>query len=187
MTATGFYRLGTWDDEPADRPLARYDVLDHIVSTTSSVVLGMSVGCARCHDHKKDPILAKDYYSLLAFFQDVSDMNARNLRVVADGDAKLARDKAAAEKQAREADLYRQAYAIEQRFLAAARARGSTPASWPAAIWPTCRTSSTATRGRPCPTSRTSSTRTPARWPRTSCRSPRPPGTRRSGWCSTAS
>ena len=124
MTATGFYRLGTWDDEPADRPLARYDVLDNIVSTTSSVVLGMSVGCARCHDHKKDPILAKDYYALLAFFQDVSDMNARNLRVVADGDAKLAHDKAAAEKQAREADLYRQAYAIEQRFLAAARAKG---------------------------------------------------------------
>ena len=35
----------------------------------------MSMNCARCHNHKKDPILAKDYYSMLAFIQDVSDMS----------------------------------------------------------------------------------------------------------------
>jgi hypothetical protein len=124
MIATGYYRLGVWDDEPADRPLARYDVLDGVVSTTSSVVLGMSVGCARCHDHKKDPILAKDYYALLAFFQDVGDMNAKNLRVVADDGAKQAYEKVAAEKKAREAELYRKVYAIEQQFLSAAAAKG---------------------------------------------------------------
>ena len=124
MIATGFYRLGVWDDEPADRPLARYDVLDGVVSTTSSVVLGMSVGCARCHDHKKDPILAKDYYSMLAFFQDVGDMNAKNLRVVDDPSARQTYEKAAAERRAREADLYKQVYAIEQRFLGEAKAKG---------------------------------------------------------------
>src|SRR5207244_6665620 len=52
LTATGYYRLGIWDDEPADRALARYDVLDGVVSTTAQVVLGTSLGCARCHDHK---------------------------------------------------------------------------------------------------------------------------------------
>jgi len=72
ITATGFYRLGIWDDEPADRPLARYDYLDDILRTTSETFLGMTVGCARCHDHKIDPIPQKDYYSLLSFFADIS-------------------------------------------------------------------------------------------------------------------
>jgi mono/diheme cytochrome c family protein len=72
ITATGFYRLGIWDDEPADRPLARYDYLDDILRTASETFLGMTVGCARCHDHKIDPIPQKDYYSLLSFFSDIS-------------------------------------------------------------------------------------------------------------------
>ena len=45
LIATGFYRLGIWDDEPADRPLARYDGLDGIVSTTGQVFLGMTINC----------------------------------------------------------------------------------------------------------------------------------------------
>ena len=72
IVATGFYRLGIWDDEPADRLLARYDYLDDIVSTTGQVMLGISMGCVRCHDHKADPISIKDYYSFLAFFNDIT-------------------------------------------------------------------------------------------------------------------
>ena len=72
IIATGFYRLGVWDDEPADRQLARYDYLDDIVSTTGQVMLGISMGCVRCHDHKADPISIKDYYSFLAFFNDIT-------------------------------------------------------------------------------------------------------------------
>ena len=72
IIATGFYRLGIWDDEPADRQLARYDYLDDIVSTTGQVMLGISMGCVRCHDHKADPISIKDYYSFLAFFHDIT-------------------------------------------------------------------------------------------------------------------
>ena len=68
VIATGYHKLGVWDDGPADRKLARYDYLDDIVSTTGQVMLGMTVGCARCHDHKIDPISTRDYYSLLAFF-----------------------------------------------------------------------------------------------------------------------
>jgi hypothetical protein len=78
--ATGFYRLGIWDDEPADPPLARYDVLDGIVSTAGQVFLGISINCARCHDHKKDPIPQRDYYRLLAFFSDVTNQDGRNTR-----------------------------------------------------------------------------------------------------------
>jgi len=72
ITATGFYRLGIWDDEPADRLLARYDYLDDILRTTGESFLGMTIGCARCHDHKIDPVSQKDYYSMLAFFSDIS-------------------------------------------------------------------------------------------------------------------
>ena len=69
MIATGYYRLGQYDDEPADREQARYDELDDIVATTGQTFLGLTVNCARCHDHKLDPIPQKDYYSLVSFFQ----------------------------------------------------------------------------------------------------------------------
>ncbi len=73
LIATGYYRLGLWDDEPADRDQARYDGLDDIVATTGQVFLGLTVDCARCHDHKLDPIPQKDYYRFLSFFQNVND------------------------------------------------------------------------------------------------------------------
>ncbi len=72
VIATGYYRLGIWDDEPADRELARFDMLDDIVATTGQVFLGLTIDCARCHDHKIDPITQRDYYSLLSFFHNVS-------------------------------------------------------------------------------------------------------------------
>jgi len=82
ITATGFHRLGIWDDEPADRVLARYDYLDDIVRTTTEVFLGMTVGCARCHDHKIDPIPTKDYYSMLAFFANITPHGKREENLV---------------------------------------------------------------------------------------------------------
>ncbi|MEZ6119138.1 MAG: PSD1 and planctomycete cytochrome C domain-containing protein [Pirellulaceae bacterium] len=66
--ATGFLRLGHWDDEPADPQADRYDQLDDIVSTTSQAFLGLTIGCARCHDHKFEPLSTQDYYSLVAVF-----------------------------------------------------------------------------------------------------------------------
>lgn len=66
--ATTYYRLGPWDDEPADPATDRFDQLDDIVSTTSLAFLGLNLGCARCHDHKFEPLSARDYYSLVAVF-----------------------------------------------------------------------------------------------------------------------
>jgi hypothetical protein len=77
LIATGFYRLGIWDDEPADRELARFDGLDGVITTTGQVILGMTINCARCHDHKVDPIPQRDYYRLLAFFGNVSEPRAK--------------------------------------------------------------------------------------------------------------
>lgn len=71
IIATGYYRLGIWDDEPADRTQSYYDQLDDIAATTGQVFLGLTVNCARCHDHKIDPFPQKDYYRLLAFFHGI--------------------------------------------------------------------------------------------------------------------
>ncbi|MBE7494471.1 MAG: DUF1549 domain-containing protein [Verrucomicrobiaceae bacterium] len=73
LIATGFCRNGTSNDDnmgKTDDALAQYraDQLDDVISTTSSVFLGLTLGCARCHDHKTDPLLQSDYYSLLAIF-----------------------------------------------------------------------------------------------------------------------
>jgi mono/diheme cytochrome c family protein len=77
IIATGYYRLGVWDDEPADAEQARFDEWDDIISTTSQGMLGLTVACARCHDHKIDPIPQADYYGLLAFFADVTPYGVR--------------------------------------------------------------------------------------------------------------
>jgi len=71
LIATGFQRLGVWDDEPDDKRMAEFDELDDIVSTTGAAFLGLTMGCARCHDHKFDPIPQADYYRCLAFFRNV--------------------------------------------------------------------------------------------------------------------
>lgn len=71
LIATGYYRLGIWDNDPADRELALYDQLDDLVATTGQVFLGLTVDCARCHDHKIDPISQRDYYALLSFFRNI--------------------------------------------------------------------------------------------------------------------
>lgn len=71
ITATGFYRLCVWDDEPDDKRAADFDYLDDSIRTTSSAFLGLTIGCARCHDHKFDPISQADYYQLLACINNI--------------------------------------------------------------------------------------------------------------------
>ena len=70
LIATGYYRLGLWDDEPVDADQAYYDSLDDVVSTTGQTFMGMTIGCARCHEHKIDPLPQRDYYRLLAYFHN---------------------------------------------------------------------------------------------------------------------
>lgn len=119
ITATGFYRLGLWDDEPADRELSRYDYLDDILRTTSESFLAMTVGCARCHDHKIDPISQKDYYSMLAFFSDVSPHGggATNHVAIPKPNEKAAFEVKLANKKDREGKLALQIDQIEKAFL----------------------------------------------------------------------
>jgi cytochrome c553 len=127
--ATGYYRLGIWDDEPADRELERYTVLDGIVSTTSQVFLGTTVGCARCHDHKKDPIPTRDYYRLVAFFNDITDMQVSNLKYFQTDAQRKEAEALAAQKQKRAAETRATLRQIEAKFSAAlAEAHGGDSA-----------------------------------------------------------
>ncbi len=70
IAATGF--LTAAPDVRPDfvnfRKKDRYDELDDIISTIGGAMLGLTLGCARCHDHKFDPVSTRDYYQLLAFF-----------------------------------------------------------------------------------------------------------------------
>ncbi|MEP7366268.1 MAG: PSD1 and planctomycete cytochrome C domain-containing protein [Acidobacteriota bacterium] len=71
--ATGFLRQVLTNREAGvDRDEARFEQLVNRANTVSTTWLGMTTGCAQCHDHKYDPISQKDYYQLLSFF-DRSD------------------------------------------------------------------------------------------------------------------
>ena len=73
LIATGYIRAGMSTNEGGTIPeenLANY-ATDR-VETTSQVWLGLTMGCARCHDHKFDPITAKDFYSMAAFFRNTT-------------------------------------------------------------------------------------------------------------------
>mgnify|MGYP001409372248 CR=1 FL=1 len=79
VAATGFLVAGPWDSVSAVlnkdetlRQQARMDELDDMVTTTAHSFLALTVNCARCHDHKFDPISAREYYSLTAFFSAVA-------------------------------------------------------------------------------------------------------------------
>ncbi len=74
LIATGYVRMNLTSNEGGAIPeefLAR-NTFDR-VETTSTVMLGMTMTCARCHDHKYDPIKQKDYFGLYAFFNSTAD------------------------------------------------------------------------------------------------------------------
>lgn len=68
LVALGFLRFAPWEADANSKKQLRQDLLNDITGTVGSVFLGMTTGCAQCHDHKYDPIPTKDYYRLQAFF-----------------------------------------------------------------------------------------------------------------------
>jgi hypothetical protein len=70
LTATGFLAAGVHPTQITKKEAARhrYDAIDDMLSTIGTAMLGLTVGCARCHDHKFDPIPQADYYRLLSTF-----------------------------------------------------------------------------------------------------------------------
>jgi hypothetical protein len=111
--ATGYLRLGTYEFNQRNVRGQWADILNDITDVTGEVFLGLSMGCARCHDHKFDPILQRDYYRLQAFFTPLLPRD----------DLTLARSRHWSEYQARSAaweqaaaDVLRRLNAIEQPY-----------------------------------------------------------------------
>ncbi len=74
--ATGFLRVGPRVEfREKDNPQYRFDYLDDMIATTSQGILALTVQCARCHNHKFDPIPQKDYYRMQAVFFPYVDVN----------------------------------------------------------------------------------------------------------------
>lgn len=68
LIATGFLAIGPRLIAEQDKKKMFYDFVDEQIATTSRALLGLTIDCARCHDHKFDPIAQKDYYSLASIF-----------------------------------------------------------------------------------------------------------------------
>ncbi|NBR84031.1 MAG: DUF1549 domain-containing protein [Proteobacteria bacterium] len=70
LSATGFLGAGVFPTQITANEVerTRYDAMDDMLSTTGSAFLGLTIGCARCHDHKYDPLPSEDYYRMLSTF-----------------------------------------------------------------------------------------------------------------------
>ncbi|MEE3373068.1 MAG: PSD1 and planctomycete cytochrome C domain-containing protein [Planctomycetota bacterium] len=81
LDAVGFLRLGIYEYNQRDARGHWNDIMNEMTDVTGDVFLGMSMACARCHDHKFDPVPQRDYFSLRAFFEPViwrDDLPAAN-------------------------------------------------------------------------------------------------------------
>jgi hypothetical protein len=68
LIATGFFRLPPEETNGSNYRMVRQDILDDVTDVFSTTFLGLTLGCARCHDHKFDPLTQKDYFRLQAYF-----------------------------------------------------------------------------------------------------------------------
>ena len=71
LVATAYLRNGIYEYNQRDAETQRTTILNEVTDVSGELFLGLSFGCARCHDHKFDPILQKDYFRLQAFFAPV--------------------------------------------------------------------------------------------------------------------
>ena len=123
LTATGFLVLGPKVLAEPDKQKMLLDIADEQLDTVGKAFMGLTLGCARCHDHKFDPIPARDYYSLLAVFTSTRTM--QNLNTVAKAHERAPDGPEAGEvvlARAKLEQLTRQLRKIERDF-------GATPAT----------------------------------------------------------
>src|SRR6185436_11751477 len=74
LVATGYLRLGPHDNSAGafnEQDRSRAELMSDLTETTGSALLGLTMSCCRCHDHKYDPLSQADHYRLRAFFEPV--------------------------------------------------------------------------------------------------------------------
>ena len=95
LVATGFLALGPTIYEEQDKQRLRFDVIDEQIDTIGRAFLGQTLGCARCHDHKFDPVTQRDYYALAGIFASTRTLSNYTDNVVSWITAPLPLDPAA--------------------------------------------------------------------------------------------
>ena len=79
LIATGYLMLGAINYEEQDKPFLEMNVIDEQLDTLGQGLLGMTLGCARCHDHKFDPVPTEDYYALAGILKSTKTLIHRNV------------------------------------------------------------------------------------------------------------
>ena len=98
LIATAFHLLGPTNYEMQDKDILEMDVVDEQLDTLGKALMGMTIGCARCHDHKFDPIPTRDYYALAGILKstrslvhsNVSQWNTVGLPLSPDAERRIA-------------------------------------------------------------------------------------------------
>lgn len=106
MIATGFLAIGPKMQAEPDNQKRVMDTIDELIDVTSQAFLGLSVACARCHNHKFDPISQRDYYALAGVFRSAAGNNGkrRDVPLVPDSEMAAYREAERVAREAREQD-----------------------------------------------------------------------------------
>ncbi len=99
LAALGFLILGPHNYETQDKELLRMDVIDEQIDAVSKALLALTVSCARCHDHKFDPIPTRDYYALAGIFRSTKSLTPGNVSGWVEQSLPMAPEQAAAVEQ----------------------------------------------------------------------------------------
>ena len=113
LTATAFLVMGPKNLDLQDKELLRMNTVDEQIDTVTRVFMGLTVSCARCHDHKFDPIPASDYYALAGIFRSTRTLKRSNVSTLTHRDlptsashrkavAEFAKERASLEKKIKE-------------------------------------------------------------------------------------
>ncbi|MDB5320182.1 MAG: hypothetical protein JWN40_1813 [Phycisphaerales bacterium] len=114
LIGTAFLRHGIYEYNQRDVKTHWKNIVDEVTDVTSDAFLGLSMGCAKCHDHKFDPILQSDYYRFEAFFTPLLPVQDG---LLATSEEKAKYDEALAKWKEKTADLRAELDAIEQPYI----------------------------------------------------------------------
>jgi hypothetical protein len=117
IVATGFLALGPKLVAEQDKVKMFYDIVDEQIDVAGKAILGLTISCARCHDHKFDPVSTKDYYSLASIFA-----STKQLAQIEGTVSKLYYAPLVAKPQAAEFEAHQKLVAAKQAEIAAVKA-----------------------------------------------------------------